>query len=197
MVDNGTTHAQVSIQTMNASLLSEPQQPLRSWLRGALAVASLFAVATLDWASGYEVSVFFLYVIPVSLCTRYFGRAAGWCMALTATLTWMVADRWSGHQYSQDWIWYANALNRFLCFALAVWVVHYFEVRSAIMQKRLDAFGGARPVCSSCHSISDDHGYWWSVDNYLREFGDASPLARVCPDCARHAYARGGYRESA
>lgn len=197
MLDNATTHRLFSIQTMNASLMSAPHGYQRRWTQGAWALGSLFGVATLDWASGYEVSVFFLYVIPVALCTRYFGRVAGWSMALTAALVWMVADRWSGHQYSQEWIWYANALNRFLCFALAVWVVHYFEVRRAIMQRRLDAFGGERPVCSSCHSISDDKGYWWSMDNYLREFGGATPLSRVCPDCARHAYARGGYRQSA
>lgn len=197
MLDKATTHQSSSIQIMDATITSSLQKA-RNWpIRGALTLGSLLGVAALDWASGYEVSVFFLYVIPVTLCTRYFGRVGGFSMAVGAALVWMVADRLSGHQYSEAWIWYANALNRFLCFALAVGVVHYFEVRRAIMQRRLDAFGGARPVCTDCHSISDDKGYWWRMDDYLKEFGGASPLPRVCPDCARHAYARGGYRESA
>lgn len=164
-------------------------------VRAAAIVLTLALSAFLDYLTGYEVSVFLLYVIPIALATRFFGVGTGGVLALMSTAAWMAVDRWSGHQYSQDWIWYINALNRMMCFVLAIWAISYFQSRQLLLKQRLSAFNGAIPICTQCHRLSAEDGYWWETEAYLKEFGGAHPHHKVCPDCARHAYAKGGYRE--
>lgn len=169
--------------------------PTRALARLAVILLTLALCAGVDYSTGYEVSVFLLYVIPVSLMTRFFGTTAGGAMAMAATAVWMAVDRLSGHQYSQDWIWFVNAGNRMMCFLLAVWAIAYFQARQNELKRKLEAFSGALPICTQCQRLGASDGYWWEVEAYLQEFGDAQPQHKVCPDCARHAYARGGYRE--
>lgn len=166
-------------------------------IRAAAVVATLALSASIDYATGYEVSVFLLYVIPVTLATRFFGTSVGVAIALVSTGAWMAVDRLAGHQYSQDWIWYVNALNRMMCFVLAIWAISYFQSRQLLLKQRLSAFNGAIPICTQCHRLRAEDGYWWETEAYLKEFGGAHPHHKVCPDCARHAYAKGGYREQA
>lgn len=164
-------------------------------VRAAAIALTLALSALIDFSTGYEVSVFLLYVIPVAMATRFFGARAGGLLAVVSTAAWMAVDRWSGHQYSQDWIWYVNALNRMMCFVLAIWAISYFQSRQQLLKQRLSAFNGAIPMCTQCHRLGAEDGYWWETEAYLKEFGGAHPHHKVCPDCARHAYAKGGYRE--
>ena len=148
-----------------------------------------------DYGTGYEISVFLLYadsgVADDPLLRNHSGRRHG----DGATAVWMAVDRLSGHQYSQEWIWFVNAGNRMMCFLLAVWAIGYFQARQNQLKRKLEAFSGALPICTQCQRLGADDGYWWEVEAYLKEFGEAQPQHKVCPDCARHAYARGGYRE--
>src|SRR5262245_56065024 len=91
---------------------------LQSAVRASLVLLSLVLCGLVDYVTGYELSVILLYVVPVALCTRYFGLQPGLAIALLSTLVWMFVDRWSGHHYSQDWIWYVNAVNRMGYFSL-------------------------------------------------------------------------------
>lgn len=169
--------------------------PTRLFARLGFIFLTLAGCAGVDYSTGYEVSVFLLYVIPVSLTARFFGTRAGVSMAMLATVVWMAVDRLSGHQYSQEWIWFVNAGNRMMCFLLAVWAIAYFQARQNQLKRKLEAFSGAMPICTQCQRLGASDGYWWDVEAYLQEFGNAQPQHKVCPDCARHAYARGGYRE--
>lgn len=169
---------------------------LKAAVRAGLVLLLLALSGVVDYVTGYEVSVFLLYVVPVALGTRFFGAYPGVALALLSTGVWMAVDHMSGHRYSQDWIWYVNAANRMMCFVLAVWAISYFQARQQSLKQRLSAFNGPIPVCTQCHRLSAQDGYWWTVDGYLQEFGGAQPHSKVCPDCARHAYARGGYRET-
>ncbi len=182
---------------MSEALHSLPPVPLKDAVRAALVLSTLVLSGIIDYVTGYEVSVFLLYVVPVALSTRFFGVYMGVGMALVSAAVWMAVDHLTGHQYSHAWIWYVNAANRMICFVLAVWAISYFESRQQRLKQRLSAFNGPIPVCTQCHRLSANDGYWWEVDGYLQEFGGAQPQHKVCPDCARHAYARGGYRETA
>lgn len=182
---------------MPEAMYSLSHVPLKGAARVALVLLTLLVSGVIDYATGYEVSVFLLYMVPVALATRFFGMSFGVCVALTSTVVWMAVDRWTGHHYSQSWIWYVNAANRMICFVLSVWGIGYLESRQQRLQQRLNAFNGSIPVCTQCHRLSANDGYWWEVDGYLKEFGGAQPQHKVCPDCARHAYARGAYRETA
>lgn len=163
----------------------------------ALVIGSLALIGYVDAVTGYEVSLFLLYTIPVALATRYLGTRGGVLTAVAATGVWVWADASSGHAYSQPWILYVNAFNRMVCFLLAVGALRYVRDRGRAWQRRIDAFTGEVPLCTQCHRVGDGVGYWRSPEEHLREFGGADIHHKVCPDCARRAYARAAYRHPA
>lgn len=169
----------------------------RKLSRWSAVLALLAIVAALDATTGYEVSVFLLYTIPVAMSTRHLGVHAGVVVSLLAAVAWALADQWSGHTYSQDWILAINAFNRLCCFLLAVIAIRYIEERRAEVASRLRAFTGEVPHCTQCDKLCGEDGHWRSPENYLSELGGAEVLAKVCPDCARRAYARAAYRAQA
>jgi hypothetical protein len=42
---------------------------------------------------------------------------------------------------------------------------------------------GLIPICSHCHKVRDDKGYWSQVDTYIRKRTNASFSHGICPDC--------------
>jgi diguanylate cyclase (GGDEF)-like protein len=76
-------------------------------------------VGLLDHLTGYEISFSVFYLVPVVLISRCKGRIEGPVICCICAATWLVADLTSGHEYSQFWIPYWNALVR-LGFFLAV-----------------------------------------------------------------------------
>jgi hypothetical protein len=42
---------------------------------------------------------------------------------------------------------------------------------------------GFIPICSSCHKIRDDAGYWQRIEKYIQERSDAKFSHSLCPEC--------------
>lgn len=99
-----------------------------------LGVCLLFTVAigALDHLTGPEISSIVFYVPPVSIAGWYGSRNQARILAAAATLTWLVTDYSSGHEYSHAGIRVWNTLVRLLVFLL---VAHLF----ARLRDRLDA----------------------------------------------------------
>lgn len=173
-----------------------PRAPIQhaNGLRWAGIVLTVALSGVIDALTGFEISVFLLYTVPVGLATRYFGARAGVWVSFMATLVWIVADRWSGHAYTQDWILYFNACNRFACFALTVAAIRHVDLRHQRLQDRLQALTSDVHACTQCSRIGAEDGYWRTAERYLVEKGGAQVHHKVCPDCARRSYARAGYR---
>lgn len=198
----GHGHATASAQHMDhvqmvpSSIMKNTEKT--GWVRPlACVLISLAGVGYLDAVTGYEVSVFLLYTVPVALATRWMGTFGGLMTAAAATAVWVLADQHSGHTYSHEWILYVNAFNRMMCFILAVAAIRYLRARQRDLLRQIEAFSGQMAACGQCHRLSGSDGYWRSVDDYLREFGGAEVHQKVCPDCARRGYARAAYRYSA
>lgn len=184
--------------SLHAHLPEAPGVPApgsRKLSRWSAVLALLAIVAVLDAVTGYEVSVFLLYTIPVALSTHYLGVRAGVMVSILATLAWAYADRWSGHTYTREWILAINAFNRFCCFLLSVMAIRFIEERRAAVALRLRAFTGEVPHCTQCDKLCGEDGHWRRPEVYLSELGGADVLPKVCPDCARRVYARAAYRE--
>jgi hypothetical protein len=159
----------------------------------AAVLSLLLGVAVLDALTGYDVSVFLLYVCPVALATYRLGSGAGVAAALGSAVAWALADRWSGHTYSNEWILLINAGNRLCSFLLAVLAVVHLKTRRAADGERLRAFTREVPGCVQCHRWAGADGHWRTPVAYLTEFGGVDMRDKVCPDCARQRYARKGY----
>jgi diguanylate cyclase (GGDEF)-like protein len=88
---------------------------LQGLSRGSILVlaAGLGAiVGSLDWLTGYEVSMSVFYLGPVAIAAWYGGRTAGMSTALISCVVWYVADLGAGHPYTHPAIPVWNALIR-------------------------------------------------------------------------------------
>lgn len=75
----------------------------------------------------------------------------------------------------------------FLFFRLRV---HRHQVRKRELDRRIeeataaiDILSGMLPICSSCHKVRDDGGYWEQVESYLSSHTEAQFTHGLCPDC--------------
>jgi two-component system, response regulator PdtaR len=62
---------------------------------------------------------------------------------------------------------------------------------NAELQQALDKvklLRGLLPICSSCKSIRDDHGYWHQVERYISNNTDATFTHGLCPQCIAKLY---------
>jgi diguanylate cyclase (GGDEF)-like protein len=89
----------------------------------SVALLGVVLVGALDLVTGYEISLSFLYLIPVSLATWYCGRRAGVGIALLSAATWFVADAAAGHVYSSELIAVWDSVARLGFFVVTVWLL--------------------------------------------------------------------------
>lgn len=80
-------------------------------------LASLVAMAYLDYITGYELVFSAAYLVPVALCAWYLGKTEVWLMSLAGGLVSWFVDIHSGHVYSHAAIQYWNS---FVCFLICI-----------------------------------------------------------------------------
>lgn len=54
--------------------------------------------------------------------------------------------------------------------------------------KQVKQLSGLLPICSHCHKIRNDKGYWQRVDAYISSHSDAQFSHSICPPCLRQHY---------
>lgn len=180
----------------NGLALTPPNRSFR--VRQFLVVLTAISLCGwVDYSTGYEVSVFALYALPIILSVRSFGLFGGCLSAFLCSLVWIAADVGTGHQYAQWWVVYWNALHRFIFFLCVGVGFHYTRAALGTKSRSLSAFTGPLPVCTQCHRVGAKDGHWLRFESYLCEHAGVQPLSKVCPDCARESYAKAGFIERA
>lgn len=68
--------------------------------------------------------------------------------------------------------------------------VHRHQRRQKELDRRIaeataaiEVLSGMLPICSSCHKVRDDGGYWEQVESYLSSHSEAQFTHGLCPDC--------------
>lgn len=79
--------------------------PARPVLALGVAAAMIGLVAAADYATGYEVRLAILYLLPISLTTWIAGARWGVAAALASTTAWLLAFR-ASHPYQLDFHYY-------------------------------------------------------------------------------------------
>lgn len=62
----------------------------------------------------------------------------------------------------------------------------HIELRQA--REEIKTLRGIIPICSTCHKIRDDEGYWQQVDGYLKEHSEVEISHGICPECVKKLY---------
>jgi hypothetical protein len=105
----------------------EPREPTRgprrtrldrrSALVQGLALLLLALLTFVDYATGYELGLFVLYLGPVSLVAWYASRRRGLAVAVLAAACWYASDRLADHPYSSPYLIYWETFMRLVSFA--------------------------------------------------------------------------------
>jgi diguanylate cyclase (GGDEF)-like protein len=110
----------------------------------AAALVLLVLVATLDRATGAELSLSILYLAPVALATWYAGEAAGVALALLAGLAWLVADLSAGQRVGQPLLIAWDTLMRIALLVIVADLLAALNAQLAAARRlaRLDSLTG-------------------------------------------------------
>ena len=76
-----------------------------------VSILSLFAMAYIDYITGYELVFSAAYLVPVSLCAWYFRWRAVLLMSIASGIAAFVVDAIDGHSYSHFMIQYWNSFT--------------------------------------------------------------------------------------
>jgi len=110
------------------SSLTEPQTKKMAM---AASMALVFLVGFTDYKTGYEISFFIFYALPISISAWFVSRNFGVFISLLAISVWFYADIKSGHRYSEDWILHWNGGVRLAFFMINAYVL-------SALKKQLD-----------------------------------------------------------
>jgi hypothetical protein len=154
----------------------------------ASALALLVSIGWLDYASGYEVSVYALYAFPVAWIAWKVNMLWGTVFSALATGEWLWADFADGHRYAHAWIPWERAAMNFAVFVFIAFSFYQFKRNLANKSRKVKQLEGILPVCIACNRISDAEGKWTDLETYLREHSNAQAESRLCPDCAGARY---------
>jgi K+-sensing histidine kinase KdpD len=84
------------------------------WKQFLASVAALAVVSYMDYLTGSEVLLVVFYFIPIAICAWHQRRETVLLLALVGGVCWVLADYYSGHQYSHPLYYFWNG---FICFA--------------------------------------------------------------------------------
>ncbi len=97
---------------MNGAKLLELMETQSTWIKLLFGLLFILVLGIIDLLTGYELSFSLFYIMPVSLMTWISGRKTGTITAGICAIVWYVADKISGHVYSNYLIGYWNLLIR-------------------------------------------------------------------------------------
>jgi PAS domain-containing protein len=60
------------------------------------------------------------------------------------------------------------------------------ELKDALAS--VNTLRGMLPICSACHKIRDDRGYWSQIEAYISEHSEATFSHGICPSCMKSLY---------
>ena len=149
-----------------------------------IALALLAAATWVDYATGYEISVFFLYIAPLAWAAWFLGRAGGLWFSLLVTLAHLWTDAARGLHYSHEWIFWERGVANFVLCAFIAFSIHTFRIGRKIDRERIRKLEELLQVCPGCGRINHSEGQWKDLETCLHEHPTTQPERRLCPDCA-------------
>jgi len=149
--------------------------------RNAFTCAILFAVfGALDYMTGYEMTSFPLYLLPISLSFFYFGKTGGYLAVVVASGLWFLNDFLTGHTYEVEIVRYWNALARVLIYGIFVYGLSLYAKTVETNRRRMDDLRAIIPMCHGCGKIFAADGTWLPIEDAMEKM---SQINQECPGC--------------
>jgi len=102
----------------------------------ALGLALIIAV--IDYLTGYEVTIYPFYSIPILLMVWFVDRNFALLISVVSTFAWWWADKASGHVYSSEWLRLWDASVKLMFFGLVTFAAWNFRQQRDAIRARLE-----------------------------------------------------------
>jgi hypothetical protein len=165
--------------------------------RRGLALASCFLLLSvlgwLDYITGYEMSFFVFYSVPVGIAAWYLGRWPAIGVALGATVSWLLADYFGGVKYSAPFFYYWNSVIHFVAFIInAVTIAkikndldqrHVLAAELKSAREALRAVSARLPACPVCGQPRERAAGNGEIEIAVLARAQLELAGAVCADC--------------
>src|SRR5215472_10534720 len=128
-------------------------QPRAWFFFGTLVLAII--VAFFDYLTGYEVTLWPFYSIPVLLMLWFGNRSLAIVISVVSTGAWWWADRASGHVYSSESLRLWDAAVRLIFFCLVIFAGWTFRRQRDAIRARLELLERSQQLEEEIISISE------------------------------------------
>ena len=126
----------------------------RTWLFfEALALAII--VAFFDYLTGYEVTLWPFYSVPILLVLWFGNRSLAIVISVVSTVAWWWADKASGHVYSSEWLRFWDAIVRLMFFCLVIFAGRTFCQQRDAIRARLELLERSQQLEQEIIGISE------------------------------------------
>jgi hypothetical protein len=113
-----------------------------------LVVFVLF-MGAVDYATGYYLSFFVFYFIPIALVASRYGVNAAYAISVLCAVTWFTSDHFSGHLYPRAWMGIWNMSIRLVAFLVVSYTIARIRLLLASAQKEVKTLQGFLPYAQS------------------------------------------------
>ena len=145
-------------------------------------VAFVLVLGAADLITGYDLSFFPFYFIPIAVVASSRGAKSAYTVAFLCSVTWFTSDCLTGHPYPKPWLGAWNALMRLIAFVLVAYLIVRIRALLLAAQKEVGILQEFLPICTKCGKIRDTKGYWQQMEQYISRHADIK--FRLCDHCA-------------
>jgi hypothetical protein len=159
----------------------------------AACLALLGILGWLDYVTGYELSFFVFYSVPVGVAAWYLGRWPAVGVAVGATVAWLLADYFGGEKYSARFYYYWNSTIHFLAFVInAVSIAkiktdldrrHALAAELETVRESLRAVSALLPTCVGCGKPRDGASRDGASEGLALAKMHPDAVGILCADC--------------
>ena len=123
-----------AIHQLGLGWMARPATPAAAALSVLACLALVGGIALADYATGYDIRLAILYLVPITIATWRLGRTAGIFLAATASVSWLVTFG-SLHRYEHPFYFYWE--GAILAVTFVIVVVLLSSLRAALARSDL------------------------------------------------------------
>ena len=123
-----------AIHQFGLGWMARPATPASTALSVLACLALVGGIALADYATGYDIRLAILYLVPITIATWRVGRSAGIFLAATASASWLVTFG-SLHRYEHPFYFYWEGV--ILAATFVIVVVLLSSLRAALVRSDL------------------------------------------------------------
>jgi hypothetical protein len=192
-------------QTNGRYAMARPRFRFNPKVATPILTGMILVIGLLDYKSGFMLSLFPLYLVPLVLVAWHDSKAVTALVSFLAATIIIVKDSFSWLPYRHGFYFYWDEGIKVVLLLVVSYGV--YEIKKLLLEKErsnaelkqaLSEIKELRqmiPICAWCHSIRNDRGFYERIEVYLGKITGAGFTHGICPNCVEKYYGHLGQGE--